>query len=147
MTRTAAANQARLERLDREVNGVVPPIRLHREGLVLESDAELDWSGLGLKPVFKLVLRIERNVVVLSGVEVLVGKMHIGVVALHWGWHLAIASPVPAQLHVPVVPHPSTVPGSGSHGQQLEQHQAHSGLSQPQPLAHPRRASPPKRIS
>jgi hypothetical protein len=89
-----------------------------------------------------LELRTEANVVVLSGVDVLVGKLHGGLAAVHWGWQLAMAAPVPAQLHVPVVPHPSAVPGSGSHGQQLEQHQAQAGLSQLQPLAHPMKVLP-----
>jgi hypothetical protein len=112
------------------------------EGLAIESDAELDWNVLELASTFTLVLRTGANIVVLSGIDVLIGNRHGGVAAVHWDWQEAMASPVPAQLHVPVVPHPSTVPGSGSHGQQLEQHHRHSGLSQPQPLAHPMKLLP-----
>jgi hypothetical protein len=72
---------------------------------------------------------------------VLVGNVHGGA-ATHWGWQLAMAAPVPAQLHVPMVPQPSSVPGRGSHIQQLLQHHAQSGLSQPQPLAHPMKVLP-----
>jgi hypothetical protein len=81
-------------------------------------------------------------VVVGARVVVLDGRLQGGAAAVHWGWQLVMAAPVPAQLHVPVVPHPSAVPGSGSHGQQLEQHQAQAGLSQLQPLAHPMKVLP-----
>ena len=81
-------------------------------------------------------------IVVGAGVVVIFGKLHGGVSAEHWTSQPAMAVPVPPQLHVPVVPHPTTVPGRGLQGQQVEQHHAHSGLAQGQPLAHPLKLLP-----
>jgi hypothetical protein len=112
-----------------------------------ESDAALDWSRLDIALMLTLVLRTEGDFVVISSIDVLVGKLHGGAAAVHWDWQLAMAAPVPAQLHVPFISHPSTVPGSGSHGQQLEQHHRHSALSQLQPSAHPMNLLPTGKVA
>ena len=109
-----------------------------------ESDAALGWSGLDM---LTLVLRTEDDAVVMPSIDVLVIKLHGGAAAVHWDWQPATSAPVPAQLHVPFVPHPSTVPGIGSQGQQLEQHHRHSALSQRQPLAHPMNLLPTGKVA
>jgi hypothetical protein len=118
-------------------------------GVVLESNAKVVTAAFVVMPIgvvlaITVVLRLVVVMAVVVGARVVVldGRLQAGVAAMHCGWHAAMAAPEPAQLHVPVVPHPSTVPGAGLHVQHLEQHQVQSALSQPQPLAHPMKLLP-----
>ena len=103
----------------------------------------VDWDGLELAltivdlgtVVDFVVAGAETKFVAFPDVD-MVGNLHGGIAAVHWGWQLATAAPVPAQVWM------TNVPGSGSHGQQLEQHPKQVGLLQPQPLAHPMKVLP-----